>query len=116
MKFEITGDDLKGIDESLDELIEAFEKEYEESIERAKKSMKARMFGITKLINKIPETIVHLHYIEGNKVILKNSLPDSAIARKGGMYKKALKGIEGFLKDYKGFKNIEVKLVKHEVE
>ncbi len=117
MKFEIKGDNLKEIDSSLDELIDAFEKEYAESIERAKNSRKAKIFGISKMIERtMPESITHVHYIKDNKVILKNSLPDSAIARRGGMYKKAIRGIEGFLKNYKKFKNIEVKLVEHKVD
>lgn len=117
MKFEITGDDLTAINESLEELIEAFEKEYAESLERAKNSRKAKMFGISKMIERaMPESIVHVHYIKDDKVILKNSLSDNALARRSGMYKKTIRGIEGFLKDYKKFKNIEVKMVKHKVD
>lgn len=116
MKFEITGDDLKGINDSLDYFIKEFEKGYEESLGKAKKSRKAKMFGLTKKIENImPDFIMHTHYIKDDKVILKNTLPDNALARKVGMYKRSIKGVEGYLK-WKGFKDVKVKIIKHEVD
>lgn len=115
MKFEITGDDLKGINDSLGYFIKEFERGYEESLKKAKSSRKARIFGLSKMIDRsMPEFIMHVHYIKDDKVILKNTLPDNVLARKSGMYKKSIAGLEGYLK-YKGFKNVEIKLVKHKV-
>jgi hypothetical protein len=120
MRIEITeingkGLNLKNIDQSLDEFTEAAEKEYDESKERALKSFKARAFGLTGAIrNKMPEFMVHLHFIEDNRVILRNSLPFSKIAEKTGSYKKMEEGLKGYLKA-KGFE-CDVKIMKDKEE
>jgi hypothetical protein len=118
MRIEITeingrGLNLKNIDQSLDEFTEAAEKEYEEGREKALKSFKAKAFGLTGIIrNQMPEVMIHLHFTEDNKVILRNSLPFSKIAEKTGSYKKMEEGLKGYLKA-KGFE-CDVKIMKDE--
>jgi histidinol phosphatase-like PHP family hydrolase len=114
MRIEITeknGKDLKMVDASLDEFIEDVEKQYKESLEKAVKSTKAKVMGFTGSIkNSMPEDITHIHFIENNIVILRNSLPFNRIAKSAGSYKKMERGLEGYLQA-KGF-DCEVKVTK----
>jgi hypothetical protein len=102
---------LKYIDESLNEFFEAVEEDYTKKIEKAKKSKKAQAMGIVAKINDtMPEFISHIHFVENDKVIVRNNLPFSGMAQKVGSYKKMERGLEGFLKA-KGFE-CRVKVTK----
>jgi len=106
MRIEITernGKDLAKVDETLDEFFNAVEQDYEESLKRAKGSLKARAMGISGAISgSMPEFIQHIHFVEGSKVIARNNLPFNRMAKTAGSYKKMEKGLEGFL-HAKGF-------------
>ena len=117
MKIEIQGmkEDLKKIDEALEPFVKDFEEGYKESMQKALTSRKARFLGLTKKIaNLMPEEIVCYHMIENGKVYVVNTLPDNAIAKRTGQYKKIEEGLSRYLTDL-GFK-VKVKCIKHEVK
>jgi len=102
---------LKCIDESLNEFFDSVEEEYEKSKKRALKSTKAKMLGVTSKINDaMPDFISHIHFIENDRIIVRNNLPFSIMAQKIGSYKKMEKGLESYLKA-KGFE-CQVKVTK----
>jgi hypothetical protein len=106
---------LKYIDESLNEFFEVVEEDYTKQIEKGKRSKKARAMGmVAKMDDTLPEFITHMHFIENDKVVVRNNLPFSRMAEKVGSYKKMERGLEGYLKA-KGFE-CHVKVMKDEKE
>jgi hypothetical protein len=104
---------LSDIDKSLNEFFEAVEEDYEKAIEKGKKSKKAKAMGmVAKINNMMPNYISHIHFVENDKVVVRNNLPFSNMAQKVGSYKKMERGLEGFLKA-KGFE-CQVKVMKDE--
>jgi len=104
---------LKYIDESLNEFFDAVDEDYAKQIEKGKKSRKAKAMGLVANINNtMPEFISHIHFIENDKVVVRNNLPFSNMAQKVGSYKKMEKGLEGYLKA-KGFE-CHVRVMKDE--
>ena len=104
---------LKYIDESLNEFFEAVEEDYAKAIEKGKRSKKAKAMGMVANINNMmPEFISNIHFVENDKVIVRNNLPFSNMAQKVGSYKKIERGLEGYLKA-KGF-DCQGKVMKEE--
>lgn len=106
---------LKYIDESLNEFFEVVEEDYAKQMDKGKRSRKAKAMGmVAKMNDTLPEFITHMHFIENDKVVVRNNLPFSRMAEKVGSYKKMERGLEGFLKA-KGFE-CHVKVMKDEKE
>lgn len=106
---------LKYIDESLTEFFDAVEEDYAKAIEKGKRSRKAKAMGmVANISNTMPEFISNIHFVENDKVVVRNNLPFSNMAQKVGSYKKMERGLEGFLKA-KGFE-CHVKVMKDEKE
>jgi len=104
---------LKYVDESLNEFFGAVEEDYAKQMERGKRSKRAKAMGlVAKMNDALPEFISHIHFVENDKVVVRNNLPFSNMAQKVGSYKKMEKGLEGYLKA-KGFE-CHVKVMKDE--
>jgi hypothetical protein len=103
MKIEITeknGKDLKEVDKMLTPFFDDVEKLYAESIEKGASNTMAKAMGISGSIrNSMPSEISHIHYIEGNKIIVKNNLPYSRFSGVGKMYNKVKDGLYRWLRD-----------------
>lgn len=117
MKLEIKcgKEDLKGVAKAMKPFCEDFETSYKEEVQKAIHSKKAQMMGLSKRIElAMPDEISMFAYVEKDKVIMVNSLPDSRIAKMTGQYKKMVKSVEDYL-GHVGFKDFSVKIVKHKV-
>jgi hypothetical protein len=101
--FEITernGKDLEKVNELLVPFFDSVEKQYKESIQKGIHNPVARGMGLSKHIeNSMPFELAHIHYIETDKIIVKNNLPKSRIMRTGKMYDKMKDGLYRWLRD-----------------
>jgi len=116
MIIEITeknGKDLEKVNELLVPFFDDVEKQYKESIERGINNPIAKGMGISNQIkNSMPFELAHIHFVEKDKILVRNNLPKSRIMRTGKLYDKMKDGLYKWLK-VNGYE-CDIRIVKGE--